>query len=347
MAVYWVGQDGNIWLKSDQGTRNVGSATDPKYNYNLGPGGFESNTLLQSIMADRIPDPLPGGIKPTSPRVTSSTSSSSNRPTVANPVLNQSAIDQTNKAINSLGAETDIGRQNIANQHASVLSGYDLEAARNTNDFNDQTGVNNQNLLKNKQNALIAGAQGRRGLRGTLASLGALSGDGSLLADRAVTQATNADIGNAVDTYATNAQSLANGLGNFTEEDARRRAAASVEVENLHKALEGSVAKKRQGYYQDMAKLYEAGGNVPAAANWLNQAGDLNNLIVQNGVVAAPIATRTAAYTPASLESYLAGAGDMTVKTQSAPSLPASIAPSASIFAGHSNRKDERRNGPF
>lgn len=65
-SVYWVGQDGNIYLKDSSGTRNVGAANGTglamgqKNNYGLQAGGFESNSLGQSVQAQRIADPNPG-----------------------------------------------------------------------------------------------------------------------------------------------------------------------------------------------------------------------------------------------------------------------------------------------
>lgn len=56
-SVYWVGSDGNVYLKGPSGVKNVGSSSGA--NYNLGAGGFESNTLHQSIQAQRIADPNP------------------------------------------------------------------------------------------------------------------------------------------------------------------------------------------------------------------------------------------------------------------------------------------------
>lgn len=53
--VYWTGSNGNVYLKTATGVQDLG-----KDNYNLGAGGFESNTLKQSVQAQRITDPNPG-----------------------------------------------------------------------------------------------------------------------------------------------------------------------------------------------------------------------------------------------------------------------------------------------
>ena len=169
-------------------------------------------------------------------------------------------------------------------------------------------------MQKNKQNALVAAAQGRRGLRGTLAALGALSGDGGVLADRAVTTAANQDIGEAADTFAGNAQVLDKSIKKSREEDADRRAEAETTRTNQRTALEGSIASKRQGYFQKLAEIFGGADRTGEADSYLRQAGDLNNEIASKTRVASTaFAPRSAAFTPGDLESYLAGAGDMTV----------------------------------
>lgn len=232
----------------------------------------------------------------------------------AKPQLNQAAVDATIKAVDSLGVEQDTGYRNIDDSFTSLISRYDKEAGQNEADYTGQTETNTNNLQKNKQNALIAAAQGRRGLRGTLASIGALSGDGGVLADRAVTTGANQDIGEAADTFATNAQGLDKAIGRFREEDKDRRAEAETTRANQRTALEGSIASKRQNYFQKLAEIYGGAERTGDANTWLQRAGDLNNEIASKTRVAATaFSPRSAAFTPGDLESYLAGAGDMTV----------------------------------
>lgn len=230
------------------------------------------------------------------------------------PVLNTAAVDATQKAINSLDTELGAGYQSIDDSFGSLMSRYDREAQQNEGDYTEQTVTNTNNLSKNKQNALLSAAQGRRGLRATLASLGALSGDGGKLADRAVTTAANQDVGEAADTYAGNANTLDKAIGRFRDEDKDRRAEAQTSRVNQRTALEGSVASKRQQMFQKMAEIFGGAERAGDANAWLGRAGDLNNEIASKTRVAATaFAPRAAAFTPGALENYLAGAGDMTV----------------------------------
>lgn len=252
----------------------------------------------------------------------------------------QAAINNTQKAYDSTATELNVGYGNIDNETNSIRSRYDREAQTNEGDYNTQTVNNNQSLLKNKQNALQAAAQGARGLRSTLASIGALGGTGQVLANRAVTNSANQDLGEASETAAGNARTLDTAIGKFRDEDKIRRDELEVQKNNNRTALEGRVESKRQGFLQKMAELFNEIGDSGRATDYLNRAGDMNNTIAQKtAVAAAPIAARGAAFTPGTLADYLAGTGDMTVTTQAGDATGMGTTPS-SILAG---RKDEKR----
>lgn len=281
---------------------------------------------------------FPNGWEYTAPTNTSGGGTSSSGGTTR-PVLNQAAVDATQAAINSLDTELGTGYGNIEGSYGSLIGKYDVEKSRNKEDFDEQTFTNTTNLGKNKQNALLAAAQGRRGLRGTLASLGALSGTGSELADRAVTTEANQDLGEATETYGGNARQLGKAWDRFSEEDEDRRREATTARENQRTALEGSVLSKRQQFYQKMADLFAEAGNTGEASNWLNMAGGLNEgIAARTRVGATPFTARTAAFTPGDLENYLAGAGDLRVNV--GPGGTGARTPS-SIFAGRSRKRRE------
>lgn len=259
----------------------------------------------------------------------------------AKPVLNRAAVNATQQAIDSLATELGAGYSSVDDGLRSLLTKYDREAGQNEEDYNEQTVTNNTNLSKNKQNSLIAASQGRRGLRGTLAALGALSGDGGKLADRAVTTSANQDLGEAADTASGNAVMLDKSITRFRDEDRDRRAEAETTARNQKTALEGSVASKRQQFLQKMADIFADAGDDASASRYLGEAGGLNNEIASKTRVAATaFAPRTAAFTPEALENYLAGAGDMTVDVAEGGAGDAARVPT-SILAGR-RKRDER-----
>lgn len=326
MAVYWLGADGNIYLKGNDGTvQNVGTPYNGESS--LYDGGFDSTQI--SAEATRIADPNPPQTSYTSPSGGGE----------AAPVLDQAAIDATGQAIGALDTRQNVGYKSVDDSYGALTDEYNRDVTRNEGDYGEQTVTNTTNLQKNKQNALTSAAQGRRGLRGVLASIGALFGSGGNLADRAVTTEANADIGGAVDTAATNQQGLDKAIGNYREEDKNRRADAQTARTNQRRRLEGDVASDRQKLYKQMADIYKEAGNTDAASTWLRRAGDLNEYIAGRSAVAAtPFTSRAAAFTPGKLEDYLAGAGDMTV--QVAPTMGNDGIMPTTLLAGRPRRRD-------
>lgn len=277
-------------------------------------GGVGTPFNSETIAVGRKIAELNGWTDPNAGQVQGASTTAAAPSGPAKPVLNQAAVDATNQAIGSLDVERDTGYKNIDDSFDSLLSRYNKESAANEADYTEQGETNTNNLQKNKQNALLAAAQGRRGLRGTLSAIGALSGDGGVLADRAVTTGANQDIGEAGDTFASNAQTLDKSIKKSREEDADRRAEAETTRTNQRTALEGGIASKRQNYFQKLAEIFGQADRTGEADANLKAAGDLNNEIAgKSRVVATQFNPRSAAFTPGDLESYLAGAGDMTV----------------------------------
>lgn len=341
MAVYWLGANGNIYVKGSSGVKNMGQAMMPGLlaDSYIAAGGRGKATQIADPSApptkgaDAVREAGGGG-------GSSSGGGGGGTAAAPAPVLNQAAIDNTSKAISSLDEETNVGNRNIDDSFNSLIGKYDKDAANNESDYQEQDVTNNQNLLKNKQNALSAAAQGRRGLRGTLASLGALSGDGGKIADRVVTKGANEDIGDAADAFATNSGTLTKAIDRFRDEDKDRRKEAETAKQNQKTALEGSIASKKQNFFQKMAELFAGGGRNDEATNWLNRAGDLNNTIASKTAIAStPFTEKAAAFTPGKLADYLAGAGDMTVQVASGDG--ASGQPS--IIAARGKKKDEKQ----
>lgn len=330
-GVYWRGADGNTYVKAAGLSGGV---------QRWAPGWDQDQRRVDIINSlTRIDDP--NGPKPQQTPTANRTVANSNGGSgSAGPALNEAAVSNTQKAIDSLGTEEAVGLKSIDDSFNSLMTKYGNEAARNEADYQEGGVTNNQNFAKNKQNALLAAAQGRRGLRGTLSSIGALSGDGAALADRVVTEGANDDIGGATETATTNATMLDKAIGNFRDEDKERRAEAETARNNSRTALEGSILSKRQQFYQKMAELFGGADRTAEASTWLNRAGDLNTPIAQKSAVqATPIQARSAAFTPGELENYLAGAGDMTVST--APAANGGAGSPMTILAGRRRKREE------
>lgn len=203
---------------------------------------------------------------------------------------------------------------NIDNEYSDLIDDYDIDRGRVSEDYQKETGQNMDNLLRNRQNALLAAAQGRRGLRGTLSALGALSGDGSFLADQAVTTAANQDLGGAQDTYQTNSTNLEDAWERYDEDDQKRRKSAEAAKKSQREAAEIEQLEQKVSLLEKLASLFDDAGMFGEAGNTLNQINPITGRLAGMGRgTPTAFSAGKADYNPAAMESYRAGAGDMTV----------------------------------
>lgn len=367
-GVFWLGQDGNVWVKGAQGTNSAGKIDANSGQYwtkqgysmisdpNRNPGGGNVSGSLADdrgtgyggqVDTGHNPAYAGGSVPSGSTSYSSGDGGAAARQAAqdaARRAANEAARNNTQKAIDSLGTELNTAYGNIDRESASIRSRYDNEAARNEADYKGETVNNNQSLLKNKQNSLQAGAQGARGLRSTLASIGALGGTGLQLANRAVTNSVNQDLGEASETAASNAMQLDKAINRFRDEDKDRRQELETQARNQRTAAEGRIESKRQNYFQKMADLFAAIDDSGNATSFLNRAGDLNQTIAQKTAVAAtPFTRRAAAFTPGDLAEYLAGTGDMTVETTAGDATGLGTSPSSILAGRRGQGKDEKK----
>lgn len=243
---------------------------------------------------------------------------------------NLSALDATKSLLSG-------GLSSIKGALASLLGRYDTEASSNQTSYNDQSTTNKGNFLKNVQSALLNAAQGRQGLFGVLASLGALNGSGLELANRAVQSGANQDISGANDNFATNQGGLDSGYGAFKSADqVRRDEAAKAEVE-AEKALQAQVAGNQQTIYGNLANDYADMGNSGQAKAYSDLLAALFPTIAANAVPATGPTYTAAGYTPAPLSRYISGGTTVSSTpangTAGVPGLAAYIAPTKKVTA--------------
>lgn len=332
-AVYWVGADGNVWLKGDASvnggaTTNVGAAngtgaTSAGANYGLQNGGFESNTVGQSIQANRIDDPnAPVQTAPASPN---GASSSSSAPAYA---------DKSNDIALQLGGLGAADSQNTAGLSSidaalnQLLGQYTTEANTAQTSYKSNSDQNENNLQSNKEQALVNAAQGRQGLFGTLASLGALNGSGLTLANQAVQRGANSDLSGASDNFKTNQQGLDTAIGTFDQENKERRDEATTEAANDKTNVENNTAKNKQTFLSNLAGDYTAEGNAPEAANYSSQATALYPQIAATSVPSSTLTPTSLSFTAPSLSSYLGSNNTAVTSTDTTNGVPNLVAAS-------------------
>lgn len=298
--VYWVGADGNVWLKGANGVKNVGKPI------NLYDQGFDSNQI--SAEATRIADPNPPQQAAPAP------SNPNGYSAPAAPKVDKSNdIALQNAGLNAVDSQYKTGISVIDQALARLTGQYDTEAQANEKNYSTQSDSNQNNLQKNKQTALVNAAQGRQGLFGSLASLGALNGSGIELANRAVQKGANDDLSGAADNYSTNQQGLDTAIGQFRQEDKMRRDNASTSAQNAKTNAANEAAKSRMQFYSNLANDYAAMDNKGEAARFSGLASSLYPELAKTSIPDANIAYSGAAFTPGTLADYNAGANSTVV----------------------------------
>ena len=291
MGVYWIGRDGNVWSKGSDGlvVNNGSMAAMPA----------DEKQILTEIYS-QIDDPVnPSG-------------GGGGGGTVDTTAAARAA---TQKSIDSLDTVLGNGLSDITKRYQNILAGYGEEEALNAKTYNDQVNQNEQTRTDTRQQALLAGAQGGQGLRATLASLNALGGTGALLANRAIAQTVNKDIGEGDKVFSNNATQLDNANNAMVADQKKRRQEADDARVGEEQALRKSVAANKQSLFEKMAGYFSDIGNTGAAGDYISRAGSLAPEIASyTRAQVTPYTPRNIGFEGGQLQKYLAGANDMTVK---------------------------------
>lgn len=234
--------------------------------------------------------------------------------------------------LSAVDQQTHTGLSSIDAALAKLLGQYDTEAGSNETNFTNQSNTNQGNLQKNKQTALVNAAQGRQGLYGELASIGALNGSGVDLANHAVQKGANDDLSGAADNYSENQSGLDTAIGTFRQEDKARRENAQTSGDNARLNVQSDAAKNRMAFLTNLSNDHAAMGNEAEAKRYSDEAAALYPEMARTSVPNSNIAYSGAAFTPGTLANYMAGADSTQVTatpTQPGGGLPGLVAVSA------------------
>ncbi len=194
---FWVGSDGNVYVKSAGVTGANGAAAD-----NLGASNPALLTDLKSYGATSIPNPV-------APAATGGGGGGGGgSSTSGGGTLSQSVIDAVMQSI-----ANDVAQNN--GNYSTALATNQANQANGDAQYGTDATNNTEGRAQSVQQGEQAGAQGLQGLDAVLASLGALNGTGSVLAGRAVADTVNNDIGSANQTFQTNKNAITNAQGAY------------------------------------------------------------------------------------------------------------------------------------
>ncbi len=330
-AVYWVGQDGNIWFGNGRGggVKNMGKALSVSDN------GFDSEQF--SAEARRIDDPAEHHPRPAAPRYDYAGAQAG-----ANARADAARKAEVDSIMSSMGTLDSV----LANRNQTTNDTYN-QAVRSYDDTfaldrqaRDKAQIQNEQANTDaRQAAMVQAAAGGRGLRSVLASMGALGGTGLDLANQAVSREANIDIGNADKNFQTNAGNITDSWARAEDEDRRRRAEATTIRDNSLTNNAADVAASRQSMYNQLAGMYDRGS--AEANSYLSQASALNPAIAAGSKQAVtPYAKSQQLFAPGKLQEYLGGVRDLSVGASAAPSGQTSSPVNSPLFG---QSEDKRR----
>lgn len=341
-GVYWIGQDGNVWVKDAvRGVRIDNNAINGAKLRNIGStaDGYGGTGRYQMIADPNAPAPAPApgpapGPAPSGPSGPSAPAVPQYEDTTAARNLTQANLEALDPAMNA-----QIG--DIGNRYNDILKRYADEERFNKGQYDTQLGSIDSTRNRNHQLALSAAAEGSRGLMATLASMNALGGTGRVLANRMVARTANDDIGESKRTADKNTTQVNTAYESTRMDEENRRREANAARENEIKRTRGDFAAQRQSYQKDMADLFRRAGmfdqSNQAMAIAQSQIGDIH---AGNRVQSAGYTPRKAAFNPGDLANYLAGQNDMTVST-SGGALASGPAINSPLIANQRRREEE------
>ena len=265
---------------------------------------YSNNPFGISYAELMAPPPSSGAPKQTG----SSTSAAAAKPDRSNSIALQLA------GLGSLDNQTATGIAGVDSALAKLTGQYDTETTSNEGNYTGQSTTNQSNLQKNKQTALVNASQGRQGLFGTLSSLGALSGDGINLANRAVQKGANDDLSGAADTFSENQQGLDTAIGQYRQEDKMRRENAETSASNSKLNIQNKAAETRMKFLSQLADDYSQMGNEGEAKRYAGEAAGLYPTLARTSVPDANLSYSGASFTPSTLANYIAGADSTQVQ---------------------------------
>lgn len=333
-GVYWLGSNGNIYVKSSSGVSSLGtggtalskakslgytSISDPNApktgmtTWGTGVGTVDPNAM---VIRDGLVTYNGTGGGTSGGGYTSSGGGGYAAPAPVGPTAEQ--VNPLLQSLQSLGEiESNKNAQTEA-EYGRAIAGYDASDAIDLKNYQENVTGNEKAYTANNQAALLNAANASTGLRGVLSSMKALGGSGVNVVKRLVGLAANQDTGESRKNFDANASTINTGWASAEQQQRQRREDAKATRENNIQNNKASVLTSRQQIQQDLAKLY--GPDSAEGKRYAAEAGALAAPIAATTRASvAPYAAASSAYSPAALQTYLAGTQNLNVSTSGGP----------------------------
>lgn len=279
MAVAWIGQDGNLWYKGSQGVQNWGAAT----GYEFTSGGVRS--LGGNALADG-PGFAPGVEQiadPVAPaRNTTSTAPAYTAPARVAPVLNQAAVNNTQRAIDQLPGILQAALEAENQRYGNTVNEFNNQEGTQRKTYEGSTVTNQKNFDATYMDSIRAGIKGLGGLMALLRGTGASGGTVDDTVRDTVGGVTSNDIREGADTRNENQGTLDSSLSDFlTQLGVKRRTNEDTRANN-ERAYRRDNATQMQDLFGKMAGYYGDAEMTPQRDQWMSRAGNLTPEIAAN-----------------------------------------------------------------
>lgn len=261
-GVYWIGQDGNTYMKAD-GLDGVTKWIAPL-------------KTPQMMGLTEIRDPALPPLSSTAPSGGGGTAAA------APPALNQAAVNNTQGTIDQLPAILQAALEAEGTRYGNVTGGFNAQETGQRQTYDKSTETNQLNYDSNFMDSIRAGIKGLGGLmallRGTGASGGSVEGD----VRDVVGGITSQDIRTGHDTQQENQGQLDSSLSQFlTDLGIKRRQNEDTRVNN-ERSLRRDSATQLQDLYGKMAGFYGDAGRTAERDQFMTRAGSLTPEIAAN-----------------------------------------------------------------
>ncbi len=266
--VYWIGNDGNVYLHNADGSaQNLGAATGT---------GTTANLVLNGAKQIPIPNASP---VPTSP---SSTPAPANPTGVTHPALNQGAVDNTQATIDQIPGLLNAALGSEATNHQNSVNTFDQQEAGQRSTYGTSTDTNQQNYDANFMDAIRAGSKGLGNLLQLLRGSGASGGSAEQQVNDVVGGVTSDDIRTGQNTQKNNQTSLDGSLSQFLTDLHGKRQSNDDTFTNNNRAIQRDSATQLQDLYGKMAGYYGDAGNTGQRDALMAKAGSYTPEIAAN-----------------------------------------------------------------
>lgn len=258
-GVYWVGQDGNTYMKGDE----IGGTT--KWIAPLKSPQQLGYTLIDDpVNPTRTPAPTGGG---------------GGTPA---PVLNQAAVNNTQLAIDQIPGLLQAAIEAENQRYRNTVSGFDTQEQGQRKTYDESSTTNQLNYDQNYMDSIRAGIKGLGGLmnilRGTGAAGSSVEGD----VRDVVGGVTSNDIRAGADTRKENQDQLDSTLSAFLTDLGLKREQNEDTRVNNERAIRRDSATSLQDLYGKMAGYYGDAERTADRDVWMSRAGALTPEIATN-----------------------------------------------------------------